>query len=103
MTGWSTCEGYKLCTGGHQFEQFLIWCKLIWIYACRSSVTFCSPVHNSKHKLYIGDESVFSYYIYSCSQDREGVNYRINTALHHYLCLKDYIYMTGENHSPRTS
>jgi hypothetical protein len=40
---------------------------------------------------------------YSRSQDRKGVNYRINTALHHYLCLKDYIYLIGGNHSSHTS
>jgi len=64
---------------------------------------FAALYTNGKHILHIGDESVFSYYIYSCSQDGNGVNYRINTALHHYLCLKDYIYLTRENHSPRMS
>jgi hypothetical protein len=103
MTGWSTCERCKLCIGGHQFEHFLICYKLIWIYSCKSSTMFCSPVHKGKHLLYIGDESVFSYYIYSSSQDREGANYRIKTALHHYHCLKDYIHLTGENHIPHTS
>jgi hypothetical protein len=66
---------------------------------CKFSATFCSPVYNSKQILYICDKSVLSYYIHSCSQDREGVNYRIKTALHHSQCFKDYIYLRGESYS----
>jgi hypothetical protein len=28
MAGWSTGDRYKLCAGGHHFEQFLMWYKL---------------------------------------------------------------------------